>query len=123
MAKILIIEDDSTFSQLLEGFLTKHGHQPEVVNDVKKSLKLLDQKSFDLLLIDYRLPDGKGTEIIEFLQNLPLWKKVPVLLLSGEMNIGALAQVAGITSFIPKPPNLPDLVRKLGQITQSNQTE
>ncbi|MGY0038813.1 hypothetical protein [Pedobacter sp. NJ-S-72] len=39
MAKILIIEDDLTFSQLLEGFLKKHGHEPYVVHDVKSTSK------------------------------------------------------------------------------------
>ena len=44
MAKILIIEDDTTFSQLLEGFLKKHEHSPLAVHDVKKSLKILELK-------------------------------------------------------------------------------
>ena len=54
MAKILIIEDDLTFSQILEVFLTKHGFEPFAVNEVKKSIAILEQESFDLLLIDYR---------------------------------------------------------------------
>lgn len=64
MAKILIIEDDSTFSQVLEGFLTKHGHEPYVVNDAKKAIKITDLQNFDLLLIDYRLPDGTGLDVL-----------------------------------------------------------
>jgi len=58
MAKILLVEDDITFSQLLQGFLGKNGYAVTAVADVKNSLKLLDEQQFDLLLLDYRLPDG-----------------------------------------------------------------
>ena len=55
MAKILLVEDDITFSQLLQHFLTKNGHIVETANNIKSGIKLLEQ-NFDLLLLDYRLP-------------------------------------------------------------------
>ena len=63
MAKILVIEDDFTFSQLLEGFLKKNGHEPDLCHDVKSGIKTLDQQ-YDLLLLDYRLPDGTGLDVL-----------------------------------------------------------
>src|SRR3546814_14665563 len=65
MATILLVEDDTTFSQLLEGFLKKNDHQVEVSNTVKLGISALEKKSFDLLLLDYRLPDGNGLEVLK----------------------------------------------------------
>ena len=60
MASVLIIEDDGTFAQIIEGFLTKNNFEVTIVNNVAKALKLIAQEEFQLLLIDYRLPDGTG---------------------------------------------------------------
>lgn len=122
MKKVLFIDDDEDLREVIALELRRRGFQVQELEDLSSAKSWITNAAspVDVVLIDYRLPDGKGTEIIEFLQGFPVWKEVPVLLLSGEMNIGTLAQVAGITSFIPKPPNLPDLVRKLGQITQKN---
>lgn len=117
--RVLFIDDDEDLREVIAIELRRRGFQVEELENLSSAKTWIAQAAspVDIVLIDYRLPDGKGTEIIAFLQTFPIWQKVPVLLLSGEMNISTLAQVAGIASFIPKPPNLPDLVRKLSQMT------
>jgi len=110
MAKILIIEDDSTFSQLLEGFLTKHGHQPEVVNDVKKSLKLLDQKSFDLLLIDYRLPDGTGLDVLSYVLQKSAMQPTVIMTSFNDVRTAVKSMQLGAFDYITKPVNPDELL-------------
>jgi two-component system response regulator HydG len=110
MAKILIIEDDSTFSQLLEGFLTKHGHQPEVVNDVKKSLKLLDQKSFDLLLIDYRLPDGTGLDVLSYVLEKGTVQPTIIMTSFNDVRTAVKSMQLGAFDYITKPVNPDELL-------------
>jgi len=110
MAKILIIEDDSTFSQLLEGFLTKHGHQPEVVNDVKKSLKLLDQKTFDLLLIDYRLPDGTGLDVLSYVLQKSATQPTIIMTSFNDVRTAVKSMQLGAFDYITKPVNPDELL-------------
>jgi two-component system response regulator HydG len=110
MAKILIIEDDSTFSQLLEGFLTKHGHQPEVVNDVKKSLKLLDQKNFDLLLIDYRLPDGTGLDVLSYVLQKSATQPTVIMTSFNDVRTAVKSMQLGAFDYITKPVNPDELL-------------
>lgn len=113
MSKILIIEDDLTFSQLLEGFLKKHEHQPSVVHDVKKSLKLLSQENFDLLLVDYRLPDGTGLDILTQLRDQG--STVPFIIMTSfnDVRTAVKSMRMGAFDYITKPVNPDELLMLL----------
>jgi len=110
MAKILIIEDDSTFSQVLEGFLTKNGHEPSVVNDVKKAFKITDQQSFDLLLIDYRLPDGTGLDILSHVLEKGLVQPVIIMTSFNDVRTAVKSIQLGAFDYITKPVNPDELL-------------
>ena len=47
MAKILLVEDDLTFSQMLRGFLHKHGHSVQSSQNTKEGLKFAEKETFD----------------------------------------------------------------------------
>ncbi len=110
MAKILIIEDDSTFSQVLEGFLTKHGHEPHVVNDVKKAFKITDEQSFDLLLIDYRLPDGTGLDILSHILEKGQLQPVIIMTSFNDVRTAVKSIQLGAFDYITKPVNPDELL-------------
>lgn len=110
MAKILIIEDDSTFSQVLEGFLTKHEHEPYVVNDVKKALKITDQQNFDLLLMDYRLPDGTGLDILAHLLKKGTMQPVIIMTSFNDVRTAVKSMQLGAFDYITKPVNPDELL-------------
>jgi two-component system response regulator HydG len=110
MAKILIIEDDSTFSQVLEGFLAKNGHKPSVVNDVKKAFKITDQEKFDLLLIDYRLPDGTGLDILSHVLEKGLVQPVIIMTSFNDVRTAVKSIQLGAFDYITKPVNPDELL-------------
>ncbi|SMC80590.1 sigma-54-dependent transcriptional regulator [Pedobacter nyackensis] len=110
MAKILIIEDDSTFSQVLEGFLAKNGHEPSVVNDVKKAFKITDQEKFDLLLIDYRLPDGTGLDILSHVLEKGLVQPVIIMTSFNDVRTAVKSIQLGAFDYITKPVNPDELL-------------
>jgi two-component system response regulator HydG len=110
MAKILIIEDDLTFSQLLEGFLRKHEHMPTVVHDVKKSLRLLAQEDYDLLLVDYRLPDGTGLDVLMHVREKG--SQVPIIIMTSFNDVRTAVKSIrmGAFDYITKPVNPEELL-------------
>ncbi|ACU05942.1 sigma-54-dependent transcriptional regulator [Pedobacter heparinus] len=110
MAKILIIEDDSTFSQVLEGFFTKQGHEPQVVNNVKKAFKITDEQSFDLLLIDYRLPDGTGLDILSHVLEKGLLQPVIIMTSFNDVRTAVKSIQLGAFDYITKPVNPDELM-------------
>jgi len=126
MAKILIIEDDLTFSQLLEGFLKKHGHEPYVVHDVKSTFKIITQHSFELFLIDYRLPDGTGLDVLAHLRENGSNYPVVIMTSFNDVRTAVKSIQLGAMDYITKPVNPDELLMiiggALGKKVENNQT-
>lgn len=110
MAKILLVEDDLTFSQILQGFLPRNGHEVTAVNNIKTSLKQLDDEQFDLLLLDYRLPDGTGLEVMSHAHDKGL--KIPAIIMTSfnDVRTAVKAIQSGAADYITKPVNPDELL-------------
>lgn len=110
MTKLLIIEDDLTFSGMLEGFLSKKDFRVQVRHQGKEGVKLFNHQPFDLVLLDYRLPDGNG---IEFLQEIKaLARPTPVIIMTSfnDVRTAVKAIQSGATDYILKPVNPDELL-------------
>lgn len=59
-----MIEDDPTFAKIAATFLSKKGYELSTASNLQSGEKLLSSGGFDLLLLDYRLPDGIGLDLI-----------------------------------------------------------
>jgi len=114
MAKILIVEDDTTFSQLLESFLRKHGHDIITAKNIKSALKLISENTFDLLLLDYRLPDGTGMDVLEKARENG--RDVPVIIMTSfnDVRTAVKAMQSGAFDYITKPVNPEELLMIMG---------
>jgi two-component system response regulator HydG len=123
MAKILLVEDDITFSQLLQDFLHKKGHAVEAVHTVKQSLKLLEQQEFDLLLLDYRLPDGIGLDVFVKVHENGL--KTPAIIMTSfnDVRTAVKAIQAGAFDYITKPVNPDELMMIIGEALNQQKKE
>jgi two-component system response regulator HydG len=115
MAEILIVEDDSTFVQLLEGFLRKHGHSIATAKNIKSALKLIAENTFDLLLLDYRLPDGTGMDVLEKARENS--GNIPVIIMTSfnDVRTAVKAMQSGAFDYITKPVNPEELLMIMGE--------
>tara|TARA_R110002051_G_scaffold29910_3_gene69402 strand:+ start:506 stop:1873 length:1368 start_codon:yes stop_codon:yes gene_type:complete len=103
MSKILIIEDDAAFCQMLERFLTKKGY------DVATSFSAADAKektrvsTFDLVLTDLRLPDYDGITLLGDIKELH--PNVQVIVMTGYAEVGTAVEAMkkGAFDYISKP--------------------
>lgn len=118
MASILLIEDDLTFSRILEGFLAKKGHRVKVENKGKDGLKTFQSQGFDMVLLDYRLPDATGMEILaEIKEHRP---DMPVVIMTSfhDIRTAVRAIKAGALEYITKPVNPEELLMIMQQALQ-----
>ena len=116
MARILIIEDDRTFSQILEGFLTKHKHDTHLTYGVGKSLEVLESQKFDLLLVDYRLPDGTGLEVLNYLREKGDSSPVIIMTSFNDVKTAVKSIQLGAIDYITKPVNPDELLMLLDKV-------
>ncbi len=114
MAKILLVEDDTTFSTILEGFLKKNGHEVDVKYNVKSSVAVLDE-GFDLILLDYRLSDGTGLDVMDRIIAKEL--SVPVIIMTSfnDVRTAVKAMRRGVFDYITKPVNPDELLMILNE--------
>ena len=114
MAKILLVEDDLTFSQMLQNFVQKNGHEITAASNIKTGLKFLEQNTFDLLLLDYRLPDGTGMDILADIREKG--KLIPAIMMTSfnDVRTAVKAIRSGAFDFITKPVNPDELLMIMG---------
>jgi len=123
MAKILIIEDDLTFSQILEGFLTKHGHEPLAINEVKKSFQILEKQTFDLLLVDYRLPDGTGLDVLAHLREKGSLQPIIIMTSFNDVRTAVKSIQLSAFDYITKPVNPEELLMIINNALGKKESE
>ncbi|MCF6339438.1 MAG: homeostatic response regulator transcription factor HsrA [Sulfurimonas sp.] len=111
--RILIIEDEITLNKMLAEGLKEFGYQSDVVETLKDGEYYLDIRNYDLVLMDWMLPDGNSIDIIgDIKTNTP---KTSVIVLSArddnESEIEALR--AGADDYIRKPFDFDVLIARL----------
>jgi len=111
--RILIIEDEVTLNKMLAEGLKEFGYQSDVVETLKDGEYYLDIRNYDLVLMDWMLPDGNSVDIIgDIKTNTP---KTAVVVLSArddnESEIEALR--SGADDYIRKPFDFDVLIARI----------
>lgn len=105
MAHILLVEDDFTFSKTLEGFLKKHGHQVDVSINLKSAAEFIGKNKYELLLLDYRLPDGTGLDVLAIARENNIPCPAIVMTSFNDVRTAVSAMRSGAFDYITKPVN------------------
>jgi DNA-binding NtrC family response regulator len=76
--KILVVDDEQLVRWFMDRALRKGGHEVITASNIAEASARLQSEEIDLLLVDLRMPEGKGTELIKKVVNLPKIPKVIV---------------------------------------------
>lgn len=103
---ILVAEDDPDMAMLIEDMLDEAGHKVTIASDGASVLKALEQRSFDLILMDGRMPDMSGFETTDCVRRLPNERaNTPIIALTAEAMVGDRERflAAGMDDYVSKP--------------------
>jgi len=103
---LIIIDDDVPFRERLSRSMEKKGFIVEAVGSTKEAKNRLKEKKFSYAIVDMRLDEGSGLEVIQFIKkNSP---ETQSLLLTGYGNIAtAVAAIkSGAIDYLPKPADI-----------------
>ena len=112
---ILIIDDDLYMVNLLDNYFKKEGFKTHTLTKGKPLLKLLKQKSFDLVLCDVRLPDIEGTELLSHIRQLAPDTAVVMMTAYADIHDAVGCIKAGAYDYVTKPilpENISNVVKK-----------
>jgi two-component system response regulator PilR (NtrC family) len=101
--RILYVDDHDDSAEMLKLILTDADYEVETARSVEQALQMAADREFDLYVVDKRLPDGSGLELLKRLNGLT--PGVPSVIYTGDAyevhRQEALA--AGAAAYVPKP--------------------
>jgi two-component system, OmpR family, KDP operon response regulator KdpE len=112
-AKVLVVDDEPQILTALSRGLQRVGHEVLVARNGEDGLAAAASSRPDLVLLDLRLPDLDGIEVV---RRLRTWTAVPIVLLSGQGSERArvAALDAGADDFVDKPFSMEELRARVG---------
>jgi two-component system response regulator RegX3 len=112
MTKILVVEDEASFSDALSYVLTKEGFEVTVADTGDGAIKAFDKDGADLVLLDLMLPGLSGTEVCRQLRTR---SQVPIIMLTAKDS--EVDKVVGLElgadDYVTKPYSKAELVARI----------
>jgi|Deesub1362A_J573_1020465.scaffolds.fasta_scaffold00444_19 diguanylate cyclase (GGDEF)-like protein len=114
---VLIVEDDVSIANLEKRYLEKEGFKVLIASTGEEGLRLVSTEEPHLLIIDYRLPDMSGVELMQKVKELG--KKIPSVIVTGggDETVAVTAMKLGALDYIVKDrdtiKHLPDTCKEV----------
>ena len=82
MCQILVIDDEKNILEMIKMALTKFGHDVETASDGEEGIRKFDEKRFDLVITDIKMPRLDGNGVLQYIRNSKR-QSTPVIGISG----------------------------------------
>lgn len=123
MISILLVEDDISFSVMLERFLKRKDFQVEIAHSIEKAFTKLKAEKYDLIFTDLRLPDGSGLELLEKMKETD--PSLPIIMMTGYAEVPSAVQAMklGAFDYISKPFNQDEVLNVIKNAVKGEENE
>ena len=112
MTKILIVEDESSFSEAIAFLLGKEGYESQVAENGRVALELFKSHEFDLVLLDLMIPEVSGIDVCRSIRTTSM---VPIIMLTAKDS--EVDKVVGLElgadDYVTKPYSSRELVARI----------
>ena len=120
MKRVLVVDDEPDIALICRLTLTLAGFDVEERGNGADAIAYLDAETPDVVLLDLRLPDLSGWEVLDRLRDSGRLADLNVILFSAHASAAQSAVEAGCVSFISKPFTPDDLVKEVEAAVGSN---
>jgi two-component system, NtrC family, response regulator AtoC len=100
---ILVVDDEELILQAVHTILIREGYKVDVAKDGVAAINTLQQKTFDLVLLDINLPRVDGVEVLKFIQDHSFYTQVIMLTGLHDVKIAVECMQLGAYSYVTKP--------------------
>ena len=112
-AKILLVDDEVVFTNNISKLLSRRGYQVKAVNSGDEALRVLMDNSFDVMVLDLKMPGIDGIATIREMKKLGLPTEVLILTGHGSIDMALEAIKLGAYDYLTKPCQITELVSKI----------
>jgi len=113
MGNVLIIDDDITFNLMLKTFLEKNNFNVTQASSGKSGLKEISKKDFEFILVDLRLPDYNGVDLLKKIKETCKNSLILLMTSYADIKTAVSAIKAGAYDYITKPLDPDELLKTL----------
>lgn len=119
---ILVVDDHSEIRDLLKRFLEQHGMRVSCARDGKEMKRLLDEREFDLLVLDLMMPGEDGLTLC---RELRVKSRLPIIMLTamGEETDRIIGLEMGADDYLSKPFNPRELLARIKAVMRRTQAD
>ncbi len=103
LGTVLIIDDESAIRESLQTLLELEGYEVDIASDGAEGLARLAERPYDLVLLDFAMPDRNGIEILQDIRERDSELAVIMITAYGTVENAVNAMQAGATNFVQKP--------------------
>jgi two-component system OmpR family response regulator len=116
--RILVVEDDYALGEAVRDHIAAAGHAVDWMRRIVPAREVLDTTTYDLLLLDLNLPDGRGLELLQELRRRAV--ATPVIIMTAQDQIAARIEGlnAGADDYLVKPFDLSELSARLAAVAR-----
>ncbi|MGL5682391.1 MAG: sigma-54-dependent transcriptional regulator [Marinifilaceae bacterium] len=120
MNKILFVDDDSVFALMLKNWLHKKGYEVTLASTMADGYKQFCDHEYQLCIVDLRLPDGMGIELLKQMKSFN--PAIPVIMLTGyaDIHTAVTAMQYGAFDYLTKPIPPEELLSKIEQVLKKD---
>lgn len=117
--RILIIEDEPVIAEMISMILEDEGFSVISLSDTGWARTKLHSNEVDMVMLDLKLKGEGGKSICKYIKHKSDLKHIPVILVSGNPDIEAVAKESGADDFIKKPFELDHFINKVHAFAQT----
>jgi DNA-binding NtrC family response regulator len=112
-SKILLVDDEVAFTNNMSKLLSRRGYQVKTADSGYEALGILIDNSFDVMVLDLKMPGLDGIATMREMMKLGLLTEVLILTGHGSIDLALEALKLGAYDYVTKPCDIKELVSKI----------
>ena len=116
MKKILVVDDEDTFRQMVIFMLKQEGYETMEADNGLSAFELAKANVPDLVVSDVMMYSGSGFILQEFLKREPRTSKIPLILMSGQAQVAGAWGSDPAVEYLSKPFSHDDLINAVDRL-------
>lgn len=105
--RVLVIDDDPIYRETSRMFLSMYGRLVTLAENGQTGIARAAEASFDVMIVDFEMPDMSGLEVIAAVRKMPQHRDLPIIMVTSRDDAMAIDRAfeIGAASFVVKPVN------------------
>lgn len=112
--RILVVDDDLSFAMYLRVKLIEAGYEVDEMHLGREARDMIVRRKYDLVLMDYHIPDVKGNEVCRSVRQDPNLRRIPIIIMTiFKEKSKEFFKSEGATDVLYKPLDHVELIEKI----------